>query len=169
MEHMARMGEWVVSDKGEDVLSCIGLGSCIGLALLDRRAGIAGLAHVMLPESPSGGGAGQNGKYADLAVPELIAAVIAKGGAKHRFEAVLVGGAQMFAFGSGSGRDIGGRNTIAVTEQLKTARINVRATATGGSKGRSMKVVLDGFSVTCREAAGQNETLIGAPGVALAA
>ena len=65
-EHLARMGEIVASANAGDVLTCVGLGSCIGLALVDRRARVAGLAHVMLPEStPS---ATQVGKFADLAV-----------------------------------------------------------------------------------------------------
>ena len=43
------MGEYAVSAvAGADLVS-LGLGSCIGLVLLDRRAAVAGLAHVVLP------------------------------------------------------------------------------------------------------------------------
>ena len=51
METVVRMGEAAASKAPGDVLACIGLGSCIGLALVDRAAGVAALAHVMLPES----------------------------------------------------------------------------------------------------------------------
>ena len=37
------------SSVPDDVLVSLGLGSCIGLALIDRRRAIAGLAHVVLP------------------------------------------------------------------------------------------------------------------------
>lgn len=159
----ARMGEWVVGTEAGTVLSCIGLGSCIGLALLDRRAKIAGLAHVMLPESPSGDGkAVQPGKFADLAVPALVEALQAEGAMKHRLEAVIVGGAQMFALGRGSGQDIGARNQVAVRAELDRLRIPVRAAATGGGKGRSMRVTVPDGEVVFREAAGQPITLLDA-------
>ncbi len=45
------MGELAVSSTVGDELVAIGLGSCIGLAMVDREAGVAGLAHVVLPES----------------------------------------------------------------------------------------------------------------------
>ena len=48
---MVRMGELAASAVAGDVLVSLGLGSCIGLALLDRRVGVAGLAHVVLPSS----------------------------------------------------------------------------------------------------------------------
>ena len=45
------MGEIEVSKRAGDELVARGLGSCIGLALIDREAGVAGMAHVVLPES----------------------------------------------------------------------------------------------------------------------
>ena len=159
MEQIARMGEWVTSRDG-GVLSCIGLGSCIGLALVDAQAGVAGLAHVMLPAAP-GPDVEQAGKYADLAVPALLDDVLGLGALKSRLQAALVGGAQMFSFGGGSGQDIGGRNEQAVREQLERARIAVHATATGGGKGRSMKVHVGEGYVVYREAAGAPVDLLG--------
>ncbi len=47
-ELMARMGE-LCATSGAEGLVALGLGSCIGLVLLDRRKGVAGLAHVVLP------------------------------------------------------------------------------------------------------------------------
>ncbi|WP_354699804.1 Chemoreceptor glutamine deamidase CheD [Paraconexibacter sp. AEG42_29] len=159
----ARMGEWVIGTEAGTVLTCIGLGSCIGLALIDRRTKIAGLAHVMLPEAPSGPGAAkpsQPDKFADHAVPAMIEALIHAGAMRHRLEAVLVGGAQMFALGRGSGQDIGARNEAAVRAQLDRARIPVRAAATGGGKGRSMRVVIPAGEVVYKEAAGRPITLL---------
>lgn len=160
-EFPARMGEWVVGTDDGTVLTCIGLGSCIGLTLLDRRGGIAGLAHVMLPESPAAGPAPtQPGKFADLAVPLLVESLLAAGAGRHRLEAVLVGGAQMFAFGTSATQDIGRRNEAAVLEQLKAARISVTASVTGGQKGRSVRVHVPSCEVVFREAAGQNTTIV---------
>ena len=66
----ARMGEMVVSSDPNEELVALGLGSCIGLAIVDRTAGVAGLAHIVLPESNDR--VDQVGKFADTAVPELI-------------------------------------------------------------------------------------------------
>ena len=48
-EISVRMGELAASRESGCVLVTIGLGSCIGLALVDTGAGIAGLADIMLP------------------------------------------------------------------------------------------------------------------------
>ena len=34
-----------------DAITTLGLGSCVGVALYDKSTGIAGLVHVMLPDS----------------------------------------------------------------------------------------------------------------------
>src|SRR4051812_47048970 len=115
-ETMVRMGELVATATAGDVLVSLGLGSCIGLALLDRRMGVAGLAHVVLPAS-DGHDAQNRFKFADLAVPELIDRVVALGGRKLRVEAVLVGGASMFAV-SGATLEVGTRNEEAVRKLL---------------------------------------------------
>ena len=65
------MGELAVG-KADDVLVTVGLGSCIGLALLDRGKMVAGLAHVMLPATPDSGDGGTPAKFADQAVPALV-------------------------------------------------------------------------------------------------
>jgi chemotaxis protein CheD len=163
-EIAVRMGEIAVSSNPGDVLMSIGLGSCIGLALVDQRRGIAGLAHVMLPEAIAGGG--PSGKFADLAVPELIKQVTALGTAKTSLKAVLVGGAQMFALGGSGAMDIGVRNDAAVREALAKERIPVVAAEVGGSKGRTIRVI-PGGSVLSKEAGGAEKELMSTTGVRL--
>jgi chemotaxis protein CheD len=163
METVVRMGEASASNAPADVLACIGLGSCIGLALVDRQRGVAALAHIMLPES-SQPDPPQPHKYADLAVPALIDLAHAHGALRTRLEAALVGGAAMFQFG-GSGQDIGARNEAAVRRHLDRVGVPVRATATGGGKGRTIRVTVGSeISITVREAGGREEHLLGAPG-----
>lgn len=162
METVVRMGEASASNASGDVLSCIGLGSCIGLALVDRVKGVAALAHVMLPEAAQPDPP-QPHKFADLAVPALIELALAQGAGRTRLEAALVGGAAMFQFG-GSGQDIGQRNAHAITRMLEAARIPVRATETGGNKGRTVRVNVGAdISISVREAGGSEAQLLGAP------
>jgi chemotaxis protein CheD len=160
METVVRMGEASASNAPGDVLACIGLGSCIGLALVDRSKGVAALAHVMLPES-SQPDPPQPHKFADLAVPALVDLALAHGASRTRLEAAMVGGAAMFQFG-GSGQDIGQRNAAAVTRHLEALRIPVRATETGGSKGRTVRVTAGAdITITVREAGGTEEQILG--------
>jgi chemotaxis protein CheD len=157
-ETMVRMGELAVSSVPGHVLVSLGLGSCIGLALLDRKMGIAGLAHVVLPQSQGHGEANPR-KYADVAVPELVSEMEAAGARKVRLEAVLVGGASMFAVSAAS-LEVGQRNEAAVREQLAGMRIPVRAEATGGSRGRTIRVEVATGAVTFREAGGKDTELL---------
>jgi chemotaxis protein CheD len=155
---MVRMGELAASAIDGDVLVSLGLGSCIGLALLDRRLGVAGLAHVVLPSS---GGHATPGslKFADIAVPELIDRVLAAGARRPLLDAVLVGGASMFSVSSAS-LEVGQRNEAAVRDQLKAQRIPVIAAETGGNRGRTIRVHLADMRVTVREAGGKEATLV---------
>ena len=157
-ETMVRMGELAVSSVPGHVLVSLGLGSCIGLALMDRKMGVAGLAHIVLPQSQ--GHSGENArKFADFAVPELVAELEAEGARKIRLEAVLVGGASMFAV-SASSLEVGQRNEAAVRELLKAMRIPVKATATGGNKGRTIRVDVATSAVRYREAGGKDTELL---------
>lgn len=153
-ETMVRMGELAITKDPEEVLVSIGLGSCIGLALLDARARIAGLAHIMLPAATAG--AEPSGKFADTAVPLLLERLERAGAARQRLDAVLVGGAQMFAGGGGTTLDVGARNDEATRAALRARRIPVRAEETGGSTGRTIRVYPERALVTVK-AAGRRE------------
>ena len=155
---MVRMGELAASAVADEVLVSLGLGSCIGLALLDKRVGVAGLAHVVLPAS-GGNGVADSWKFADVAVPELIRRVVELGGRRQMLEAVLVGGASMFAVSTAS-LEVGHRNEAAVREQLEHARIKVIAAETGGAKGRTIRVHVGPQRVTVREAGGTQNDLV---------
>jgi len=142
-ETVVRMGELAASATRGDVLSSIGLGSCIGVALLSRNRPVAGLAHVMLPEVPAGGG--PVGKFADTAIPALTAALTQLDAPAGALVAVLVGGASMFSFGGAGGQlDIGGRNEAAARRGLAKLGIPVVAAETGGNKGRTIRVTVGG-------------------------
>lgn len=158
LETMVRMGEIAASRSRGDVLVAIGLGSCIGLALVDETTSVAGLAHVMLPDS--GAGTGDSLKFADKAVPALRDKVIALGASPSRLQAVLVGGAQMFALKGGL-LDIGARNEAATLELLAEMRIPVAAKETAGSKGRTVRVHVEGCRIVCKEAGGPETALFG--------
>jgi chemotaxis protein CheD len=156
-EIVVRMGEIAVSRAPDDVLVSVGLGSCIGLALVCRRGRACGLAHVMLPESNGRDGRERLGKYADHAVPTLLERLAVVGARPATLEAVLVGGAQMFQ--GVTGMEIGARNEAAVRAALAQAGVPVTAAATAGTLGRTIRVHVATGNVTVREAGAQEVTL----------
>jgi chemotaxis protein CheD len=157
VETMVRMGELGVSRTAGDLLVALGLGSCVGLALVDGARGIAGLAHIVLPASKESRDGASSAKFADVAVPRLVELLAGLGARRGSLAAVLVGGAQMFTAG-GSGLDIGRRNEEATREQLAELGIPVLAAETGGSKGRTLRVHVHG-KVTVKEAGGVEQEL----------
>jgi chemotaxis protein CheD len=149
------MGEIEVSSQHGEELVARGLGSCIGLAMIDRLSGVAGMAHIVLPEAPSASDP-EPGKFADLAVPELISRMTRAGAVVRRLDAVLAGGARMFEMGE---MDIGARNAQAVHTGLARSGLTVRAAETGGNRGRTMRLTVGEFTVRVKEAGGETTTL----------
>lgn len=154
-ELMVRMAELAASQDSGDVLTALGLGSCVGVALLDGSGAVAALAHVVLPDSAEAtdATAGKPAKFADTAVPTLIDEMLRMGARRSGLYAVLVGGAQMFSLGGGS-LDIGRRNEAGVRAALELAGVPVRTAVTGGGVGRTLRVYVGTGLVTCKEAGG---------------
>jgi chemotaxis protein CheD len=133
------------------------LGSCLGVALFDRHLRIAGLAHVVLPQSI--GESELPGKYADTAVPEMIRRMEKlAAGASLRLSAKLAGGARMFNTTS-QAATIGEMNVAAVERILGELRIVIVGRHLGGEQGRRMTLDASNGAVTI-EIAGSELTEI---------
>ncbi|SHF41475.1 chemotaxis protein CheD [Caloramator proteoclasticus] len=127
--------------KTPDKLITLGLGSCIGIALIDSFNKIAGLSHIMLPDSKAFSNINNPMKYADTAIPLLVQKLITSGANKNNLKAKIAGGASMFSFADKSPMmDIGKRNAEAVKSVLKELNIPIIAEDIGGNKGRTMIV-----------------------------
>jgi chemotaxis protein CheD len=123
-----------------DSLRTTGLGSCVGIALFDPQAKVAGLAHIMLPTSTNANEPNR-AKYANTAVPMLLEIMEQHGASRKRMFAKLAGGAQMFTFaGQSDLMRIGPRNVEAVKEALSLCSIPIKAADTGGNCGRTIEL-----------------------------
>jgi chemotaxis protein CheD len=134
--HAIGMGEIGVA-KGTGLLRTF-VGSCVGLAMYCQREKVAGLAHIVLPDSKGKGEVA--GKFADTAIPEairLLEELVGRRGL--RLSVKLVGGAKMFAFQKGL--TIGDQNVAAIERILGDCGIPILARCCGGEKGR--RVTLD--------------------------
>jgi chemotaxis protein CheD len=131
--------------KSPGVLATYGLGSCLGIALYDKKSKVGGLIHIMLPESKS---SKNHAKYADTGIPLLIEKMIKKGAKKRNIKAKIIGGAQMFNFGSKEiSMNIGKRNIKATKKILKEKRIKIVAEDIGKDFGRTMKFYTEDGSI----------------------
>lgn len=127
--------------KAPDKIRTTGLGSCVGAVVYDLSKKIAGLAHVMLPDSKLTKEKKFNlYKYADTALPYMVEQLKKQGARSFALKAKIAGGAQMFKLTSDSNvMRIGPRNVEAVEDVLKQLNVPIVAKDVGGSSGRTIE------------------------------
>lgn len=145
-EILVNIGECAIGDSSK-VMMCLGLGSCVGVAIYDSNKKIAGLAHVMMPSKGMLVRAYESSesskKFADIAIPYLVESLVKAGCNKDSMHAKISGGAQMFKNNNDELFDIGKRNIAAVKEQLSNYHIPLVAEDVGGNEGRTMRFKVD--------------------------
>lgn len=126
-------------------ISTSGLGSCVGLVLYDEQQVLAGLVHVMLPDSSlSRTEVTKPGKFADTGINALIKLMEEKGSIKCNLKAKMAGGAQMFNLASkNENMRIGHKNIVAIEKILTHESIPILSKDVGGHKGRSIEFDTD--------------------------
>ncbi|MDG5775545.1 chemotaxis protein CheD [Haloarculaceae archaeon H-GB1-1] len=124
--------------SGEAVLTTSGLGSCLGVAIYDLDAGVAGLVHVMLPSAEEMND-GNAAKFADAGIEVMVEAMEAEGADRSAMEAKVAGGSDMLDF-SENGSGIGVRNIETVRETLSEFGIPLAEEDVGGDHGRSVRL-----------------------------
>ena len=130
--------------KAPDVLTTLGLGSCVGIALYDSTTKIGGLAHIMLPDSKQIKNNSNVAKFADTGIAELIEELVSNGARSNRLVAKIAGGAHMFEFKNMDDMmRIGTRNVNAVIACLEEFKIPIIAKDTGSNYGRTVELHTD--------------------------
>ena len=110
--------------KAPDIITTLGLGSCIGLTFYDPVTKIGGMVHYMLPDSTQMRNNSNIAKFADTGIEELLRRVVGAGANRGRLVAKIAGGAKMFEVsGMSNVGNIGERNAIAAKEKLKELKI----------------------------------------------
>lgn len=123
-----------------DAITTLGLGSCVGVVLYDRVAKIAGMVHVMLPDSTKVRQNQNRAKFADTGIDFLLERMAARGANTSLLTAKIAGGAQMFAFNSNNDMlRVGERNVEAVKKKLEELGIRIIAEDTGLNYGRTVE------------------------------
>jgi len=140
---MLSLGEWAVTDDPTRELVCLGLGSCVAFCAHDPGTGIAGMAHMVLPDSTNGKPGGAEGKFVDLAIPLVLREMEALGATRSKMKIHLAGGAQMLHGASFTDTMmIGKRNAAAAQQVLKELGLRITSEDTGGESGRTVRLAV---------------------------
>ncbi len=130
--------------KDSRVFVARALGSCVGVAMYDKKKKIGGMAHVLLPEGDKNKPE-KPAMYADEAVRKLRKKIIDLGGNKRNLEAKIAGGSQMFSFKAEG--VVGKKNVEAVENALDKWNIKLAGKDTGGKHARTVKFSLGSMSM----------------------
>ncbi len=146
------VGDLKLTAKNGETLVTYGLGSCIGIAIWDPVAGVAGMLHFMLPESQSDPEkARQNpALYADTGIPLLFRSAYQLGAEKKRLLVRVAGGAQVL---DGDGVfNIGKRNYLAMKKIFWKAGVMIHAEEVGGKISRTLRLEAGSGKLLLQEA-----------------
>lgn len=118
-------GEYFATSR--DLVVVTVLGSCVSVCLRDRRTGIGGMNHFMLPGNDEHSPVSMSARYGVYAMEVLINQLLKLGAERRQFEAKIFGGANVL---SGlTMANIGPRNAQFVTDYLVTERIPIVASS----------------------------------------
>ncbi|HKY23227.1 MAG TPA: chemotaxis protein CheD [Vicinamibacterales bacterium] len=139
------IGEFVVSDRSDDVITTVALGSCIAVCLWEPKARVAGMLHFMLPDAALNKERAreQPAVFANTGIPLLFRAAYELGADKKRCAVRLVGGAELAAGGRAEGDgagvfDVGRRNVLAARAVLWRNGIMTGGELVGGTTARTI-------------------------------
>ncbi len=125
-------GNFVISGQKKEVLDAY-LGTCVGVTLVDEKRNLGGLMHILLPEPSGMSGIGRVENYAKTGLPVFINALRNKLGERGGFKATIAGGALVGPVSElDLSLDIGGRTAEIVERILKSEKIPVVKSETGG-------------------------------------
>jgi chemotaxis protein CheD len=131
------IGELAVSDRAEQPLVAIGVGSCVILCVWDASRQVAAMAHVVQPLSTQGRPRA-DARYADQAVPLLLRRLAEYGSRSSQLVIKLVGGASVLIGARPDGETLGTQNVRAVDQALARYRLQAVARDVGGRHGRTV-------------------------------
>jgi chemotaxis protein CheD len=130
-------GEYYVSC--DRVIISTTLGSCVSACIRDRKTGIGGMNHFMLPDD-NGSIKRDNAcattatRYGTFAMKQLINTILDNGGSRDNLEIKLFGGSNIMR----SMTDVGNRNIAFVRRYLCDANLPTRSEDLGGTHPRKV-------------------------------
>ena len=132
-----------VSSQGGNEIVTFSLGSCVGVVAYDPVVKVAGLLHIMLPDSNLNldRARKQPAVFADTGLPLLFKSAYQLGAKKGRMRIIVVGGSQVMD--SAGHFNIGKRNYTAVRKIFWRNNVLVDTEDVGGNVNRTVGVLVD--------------------------
>ncbi len=125
-------GCFSISSNRNAVLLAV-LGTCVGVAIRDKEAGIGGICHLLLAEPTGPPDIWPPERYAKTGLPLFIAELEAHGASRKRMEAFVAGGALVGPLSNlDLELDVGGRTAEMVFKILRESEIPIVESETGG-------------------------------------
>ena len=131
-----------VTGSKEGFFTSSPLGSCVAIVAYDKSKQIGGLAHAMLPGKSV---KGNDNKYAENIIANLIDELTDLGALKTNIEICLVGGANVL---KRKINNIGNNLIESIYEILKKKKLPIKAKSLGGFERRSVSLDLSSGIVT---------------------
>ncbi len=140
MKVIVGVSDMKVSGAPDETLITYSLGSCIGVAIYDPAAKVAGLLHYMLPDSnlDKDKAAKNPFMFADSGIPSLFKAAYALGAQKNRLIVCVVGGAQVLD--QKGFFNIGKRNNMALRKIFFKNNVIIKNEEIGGNVNRTIRI-----------------------------
>jgi len=141
-------GTSVVTKQAPESLEAY-LGTCVGVTLVDRRAGVGGLLHLLLAEPTGSDQHFDPDNYATTGMPHFLNKLIDAGASKDNLKACVAGGSLIGPVSDMDlSLDIGGRTAEIVQVYLKNQGVPIIESETGGYPGRKMNLDLNNWETT---------------------
>lgn len=143
MEIIVGISDMRISNRKNQILVTHSLGSCLGLAVYDREAGVGGLIHCLLPMAREN----RDGKnlnpcmYVNIGVPHMIKSMYTKGACRERLILKAAGCGRMMNISNMF--DTGAANLTALVKLLEHNELRLSGADTGGSIPRTIRLHLD--------------------------
>ena len=125
--------EFYVPAAGEIIATV--LGSCVSTCIRDRKTGLGGMNHFMLPEDPRRDARGDALRYGCFALERLINELLKRGAERRELEIKVFGGVQVIAAQS----DIGRSNVEFVRGYLYDEGLHAEVEDVGGPWARRVR------------------------------
>ena len=155
------VGDVSASNNALLTLSTYALGSCIAVTVFDPTVRVAGLLHLMLPDSTISPDKAttQPAMFADTGLPLLFRSLAGIKAERARLRLFVAGGASVLC-DSGVFK-IGERNVKVTLDWLQRNGFNIRASAVGGTINRTVHLELGSGGVELKTPSGSEKMSLG--------
>ena len=143
MRYDIGIGHIKATSKPGDEIKTYALGSCIAVMLYDKKAKIAGMIHIALPDSAVNSEKAQSlpGYFVNTGLPLLLTEFKKLGGNRKTTVIKIAGGSSIMD--ENKTFDIGKRNAIAVKRFLWKQGLGVMKEDIGGNISRTVSINTD--------------------------